>query len=152
MDLNKIYEAFKKLAETVKTVIKASMVENGIAEDSHIVEDLKSEAVGMDLVRVLIHDYYTYIESGSHYTQYPPPLEAIRAWCEEKLNTTDNNVVFAVREAIFKRGLKARPFVGDVSEAIDDLYEGFGDEVSEFFVRKLTRRWVSEELTHFSLL
>ena len=55
MDLNKIYEAFKKLAETVKTVIKASMVENGIAEDSHIVEDLKSEPVGMDLVRVLIH-------------------------------------------------------------------------------------------------
>ena len=63
MDLNKIYEAFKKLAETVKTVIKASMVENGIAEDSHIVEDLKSEAVGMDLVKVLIHDDYTYIES-----------------------------------------------------------------------------------------
>ena len=139
MDLNKIYEAFKKLAETVKTVIKASMVENGIAEDSHIVEDLKSEAVGIDLVKVLIHDYYAYINNGSHYTQYPPPLDAIRAWCEEKLNTTDNNVVFAVREAIFKRGIKARPFMGDIISAIDDLYESFGDEVFEIFCEEIDK-------------
>ena len=139
MDLNKIYDAFKKLAETVKTVIKASMVENGIAEDSHIVEDLKSEAVGMDLVRVLIHDYYAYINNGSHYTQYPPPIDAIRAWCEEKLHTTDNSVVFAVREAIFKRGLKARPFMGDVITAIDDLYESFGDEVFEIFCEEIDK-------------
>ena len=139
MDLNKIYDAFKKLAETVKTVIKASMVENGIAEDSHIVEDLRSEAVGMDLVRVLIHDYYAYINNGSHYTQYPPPIDAIRAWCEENLHTTDNSVVFAVREAIFKRGLKARPFMGDVISAIDDLYESFGDEVFEIFCEEIDK-------------
>lgn len=139
MDLNKIYDAFKKLAETVKTVIKASMVENGIAEDSHIVEDLKSEAVGMDLVRVMIHDYYAYINNGSHYTQYPPPIEPIRAWCEEKLHTTDNSVVFAVREAIFKRGLKARPFMGDIILAIDDLYESFGDEVFEIFCEEIDK-------------
>lgn len=139
MDLNKIYDAFKKLAETVKTVIKASMVENGIAEDSHIVEDLKSEAVGIDLVKVLIHDYYAYINNGSHYTQYPPPVDAIRAWCEEKLHTTDNSVVFAVREAIFKRGIKARPFMGDVILAIDDLYESFGDEVFEIFCEEIDK-------------
>ena len=139
MDLNKIYDAFKKLAETVKTVIKASMVENGVAEDSHIVEDLKSEAVGMDLVRVLIHDYYAYINNGSHYTQYPPPIDAIRAWCEEKLHTTDNSVVFAVREAIFKRGIKARPFMGDVITGIDDLYESFGDEVFEIFCEEIDK-------------
>lgn len=139
MDLNKIYDAFKKLAETVKTVIKASMVENGVAEDSHIVEDLKSEAVGMDLVKVLIHDYYAYINNGSHYTQYPPPIDAIRAWCEEKLHTTDNSVVFAVREAIFKRGIKARPFMGDIILAIDDLYESFGDEVFEIFCEEIDK-------------
>ena len=139
MDLNKIYEAFKKLAETVKTVIKASMVENGIAEDSHIVEDLTSEVVGIDLVKVLIHDYYAYINNGSHYTQYPPPLDAIRAWCEEKLHTTDNSVVFAVREAIFKRGIKARPFMGDIISAIDDLYESFGDEVFEIFCEEIDK-------------
>lgn len=139
MDLNKIYDAFKKLAETVKTVIKASMVENGIAEDSHIVEDLKSEAVGMDLVKVMIHDYYAYINNGSHYTQYPPPIEPIRAWCEEKLHTTDNSVVFAVREAIFKRGIKARPFMGDIISAIDDLYESFGDEVFEIFCEEIDK-------------
>lgn len=139
MDLNKIYDAFKKLAETVKTVIKTSMVENGIDENSHIVEDLKTEAVGMDLVKVLIHDYYAYINNGSHYTQYPPPIDAIRAWCEEKLHTTDNSVVFAVREAIFKRGLKARPFMGDIILAIDDLYESFGDEVFEIFCEEINK-------------
>ena len=133
MDLNKIYNAFNELAETVKTIIKTSMVDAGVDDDAHIIEDLKSEAVGMDLVKVLIHDYYAYINNGSHYTQYPPPIEAIRTWCEEKLNTTENSVVFAVREAIFQRGLKARPFMGDVILAIDDLYEDFGNEVFEIF-------------------
>lgn len=139
MDLNKIYEAFNKLAETVKTIIKASMTDAGVDENSHILNDLTSEAVGMDLVRVLIHDYYANINNGSHYTQYPPPIDAIRAWCEEKLHTTDNNVIFAVREAIFKRGLKARPFMGDVILAIDDLYESFGDEVFEIFCEEIDK-------------
>lgn len=139
MDLNKIYNAFNELAETVKTIIRTAMIENGVSEDAHIVEDLTSEAVGMDLVKVMIHDYYAYINNGSHYTQYPPPIEAIRGWCEEKLNTTDNNVVFAVREAIFQRGLKARPFMGDIILAIDDLYESFGDEVFEIFCEEINK-------------
>lgn len=139
MDLNKIYEAFKKLAETVKTIIKASMIDAGVDEQSHILNDFTSEAVGIDLVKVLIHDYYANINNGSHYTQYPPPIDAIRAWCEEKLHTTDNSVVFAVREAIFKRGLKARPFMGDIILAIDDLYESFGDEVFEIFCEEIDK-------------
>ena len=139
MDLDKIYKAFNELAETVKTIIKTSMVDAGVDEDAHIIEDLKSEAVGMDLVKVMIHDYYAYINNGSHYTQYPPPVEAIRTWCEEKLNTSDNSVVFAVREAIFQRGLKARPFMGDVILAIDDLYEDFGNEVFEIFCDEVNK-------------
>lgn len=139
MDLNKIYDAFKKLAETVKTIIKASMIDAGVDEQSHIINDFTSEAVGLDLVKVLIHDYYANINNGSHYTQYPPPIDAIRAWCEEKLHTTDNSVVFAVREAIFKRGLKARPFMGDIILAIDDLYESFGDEVFEIFCEEIDK-------------
>ena len=139
MDLNKIYDAFNELAETVKTIIRTAMIENGVDENAHIVEDLTSEAVGMDLVKVMIHDYYVYINNGSHYTQYPPPIEAIREWCEEKLNTTDNSVVFAVREAIFQRGLKARPFMGDIILAIDDIYESFGDEVFEIFCEEINK-------------
>ena len=139
MDLNKIYDAFNELAETVKTIIKTAMIDSGVDEEAHIIEDLKSEAVGMDLVKVLIHDYYAYINNGSHYTQYPPPIEAIRGWCEEKLNTTDNKVVFAVREAIFQRGLKARPFMGDIILAIDDLYDSFGEEVFEIFCEEVDK-------------
>lgn len=139
MDLNKIYDAFNELAETVKTIVRTAMIENGVDENAHIIEDLKSEAVGMDLVKVLIHDYYANINNESHYTQYPPPIEAIREWCEEKLNTTENSVVFAVREAIFKRGLKARPFMGDIILAIDDLYESFSDEVFEIFCEETNK-------------
>ena len=139
MDLNKIYNALNELAEAVKTIIKASMTDAGIDEQSHILKDLTSEVVGIDLVKVLIHDYYAYINNGSHYTQYPPPIDAIRAWCEEKLNTTDNNVIFAVREAIFKRGLKARPLVGDVESDVDELYEGFGDEVFGIFCEEVDK-------------
>ena len=139
MDLNKIYNAFNELAETVKTIIKTAMVDAGVDENAHIIEDLTSEAVGMDLVKVLIHDYYARINNGSNYTQYPPPIEAIRKWCEEKLNTTDNSVVFAVREAIFQRGITARPFMGDIILAIDDLYDSFGEEVYEIFCEEVDK-------------
>lgn len=139
MDLNRLYNALHELAETVKTIIKTSMTDAGVDTNSHILKDLTSEAVGLDLVKVMIHDYYAYINNGSHYTQYPPPIDAIRAWCEEKLHTTDNSVVFAVREAIFKRGIKARPFMGDIILAIDDMYEGFGDEVFGIFCEEIDK-------------
>ena len=139
MDLNRLKDALNELANTVKNIIKTSMVDAGVDENAHIIEDLKSEAVGMELIKVLIHDYYAYINNGSHYTQYPPPIEAIRSWCEEKLNTSDDSVVFAVREAIFQRGLKARPFMGDIILAIDDLYDSFGDEVFEIFCEEVNK-------------
>lgn len=139
MDLNKIYDAFNELAETVKTIIKTAMIENGVDEDAHIIEDLTSEAVGMDLVKVMIHDYYAYINNGSHYTTKYPPFQAIYDWCDEVLHDTDNSTVFAVREAIFQRGLKARPFMGDIILAIDDLYDSFGDEVFEIFCEEVNK-------------
>ena len=140
MDLSKIHEAFNNLAETVKKIIKESMVNAGVSEDAHIIEDLKSEAVGMDLIKVLIHDYYAYINNGSHYTAYPPPVEAIRSWCDETDGfDTENSTVFAVRQAIFKRGLTARPFMGDIILAIDDLYDTFGDEVYEIFCDEVNK-------------
>lgn len=139
MDLNKLHEALNSLAETVKTIIKTAMVNAGVDEDAHIIEDLTSEAVGMDLVKVLIHDYYARINNGSHYTTYPPPIEAISKWCEEKLHTTDNSVVFAVREAIFQRGITARPFMGDIILAIDDLYDSFGNDVFNIFCEEVDK-------------
>ena len=140
MDLNKIHEALNNLAETVKTIIKTSMVDAGVKEDAHIIEDLTSEAVGMDLVKVMIHEYYAYINNGSHYTTKPPPFQAIYDWCEETDGLdTDNSTVFAIRQAIFKRGLKARPFMGDVILAIDDLYGDFGDEVYDIFCDEVNK-------------
>ena len=140
MDLSKIHEAFNNLAETVKAIIKTSMVEAGVSEDAHIIEDLKSEAVGMDLIKVLIHDYYAYINNGSHYTTKPPPVEAIRTWCEETDGVdSDNSTVFAIRQAIFQRGLASRPFMGDVIEGIDDLYDTFGDEVFDIFCEEVDK-------------
>lgn len=140
MDLKRLHEALDKLAERVKTVIKTSMVDVGIKENAHIIEDLKSEAVGMDLVKVLIHDYYLYINDGSNYTNYPPPIEAIRKWCDETDGLdADNSTVFAIRQAIFKRGLRARPFMGDVDEGIDDLFDTFGEDVYEIFCNEVDK-------------
>lgn len=139
MDLNKIHEALNNLAETVKNIIKTSMADAGVNEDAHIIEDLTSEAVDMDLIKVLIHDYYQYINNGSHYTTKHPPFQAIYDWCDEVLHDTDNSTVFAVREAIFQRGLKARPFMGDIILAIDDLYDTFGDEVYEIFCDEVNK-------------
>lgn len=133
MDLNRIHNAFNELADTVKTIIKTAMVDAGVNEDAHIIEDLTSEAVGMELVKVMIHDYYANINNGSQYTTKHPPFQAIYDWCDEVLHDTDNSTIFAVREAIFQRGLKARPFMGDIKLAIDDLYDTFGDEVFEIF-------------------
>ena len=139
MDLNKLHEALNNLAESVKRAIRESMIENGLKEDAHIVEDLTSEAVGLDLVKVLIHDYYMYINNGSHYTTYPPPIDAIIKWCEEHGMETTNGEAYAIRQAIFKRGITARPFVGDAILAIDDLYDSFGNEVFNIFCEEVDK-------------
>lgn len=137
MDIEKIHRELENLANAVKATIRASMERNGVnprsnkntLSESDLYKELQSDAIGYELIRVLIHDYYVYINDGSKYTTKPPPVEAIRNWCRESGLKSDNSVVFAIREAIFQRGIEARPFMDEAWSDVDKLFDGFADRI-----------------------
>ena len=71
MQIEKIHEELALIAEQIKRIIQYSMEKNGVNDkimantlvDSHIYEDLEVKEEDEGLIKVLIHDYYQYIES-----------------------------------------------------------------------------------------
>lgn len=143
MDLNKLHKELENLADTIKTTIRVAMEKypnikgENTLKDSDIYNELKSDAVDLDLVKVLIHDYYIFINDGSHYTSTPPPIEAILQWCKKKGIDTTNGEAWAIREAIFQRGIAARPFFDEAWEEIDGLFDDFADKVMEILLEDI---------------
>ena len=143
MNLDKLHKELENLANTIKATIRAAMERHpnikgeNTLKDSDIFKDLKSDAVGLDLVKVLIHDYYIFINDGSHYTTKPPPIEAILQWCKKKNIDTTNGEAWAIRQAIFKRGIAARPFFDESWDEIDDLFDDFADRVLEILLEDI---------------
>lgn len=83
MDLNKIHEELGLIAEQVKRIIQLSMEKKNLV-DSHIYEDLDVSNADLELIKVLIHDYYQYIESGMEIGNWVS-AEYLLPWMRDKI-------------------------------------------------------------------
>lgn len=136
MDLDKLHKELENLANTIKATIRASMEKYPNLSESNIYKELKSDAVGYDLIKVLIHDYYIYIENGRRSGSFPPP-SAIAAWCKEIGIDDSNSTVYAICMSIYKGGIVARPFFDESWDEIDDLFDGFADRVMDILLEDI---------------
>ena len=91
---------------------------------------------------IILNDYLVFIENGRRKGAKMPPVEPIVRWARSKGIPTDNNTLWAIRRAISRDGVKARPFLNYVFEEIDyqwehevsdKLFETIMSEVDKFF-------------------
>lgn len=69
------------------------------------------------------NDYAQYIESGRKPHARKVPVEALREWARVKGIPTDNNVLYAIREAIYRDGISPRPILSIFSESLDKEWD-----------------------------
>lgn len=128
-------DAIRHIAEDLITVMRAVMdSDTGInvkagkntLTNSDIYNTLNSavQIAGDDIVvSLFINHYADYIESGRRKGATPPPFNAIAEWARRKGISTDNRVIWAIRQAIVRDGIAPRPIISVFFERIDNLFE-----------------------------
>ena len=145
MQLDKLHEELGLIAEQVKRCIQASMEKNGVNDkinentliDSHIYDELDVSDVDLELIKVLIYDYYQYIESGME----PGHLvdeEYLLPWMQDKGIPTDNNTLWHIQDSIYRFGISPRPFLDDAWAMVEDYWDDFADRIIEIMLEDIT--------------
>ena len=144
MQIDKLREAFGLLAEQAKRVIQASMEKNGINDkinvntlvDSHIYDEIDINVKDLDMVQVMVNDYYEYIESGMKPGHWVDEVYLI-PWMVDKGISTDNRTLSNIQYSIWKYGITERPFIDDAFEMLDDYFDEFADGVIKIMMEDI---------------
>lgn len=145
MQLDKLHEELGLIAEQVKRCIQASMEKNGVNDkinentliDSHIYDELDVSDVDLELIKVLINDYYQYIESGMEEGHWVDEKYLI-PWMQDKGISTDNNALWHIQDSIYRFGISPRPFLDDAWAMVDDYWDDFADRIIEIMLEDIT--------------
>ena len=144
-DLHKYLETIANEAKAILMSVMAS--EKGVNTkvgvntlvDGRIFQEIETDVEDVELVNLLVNDYIQYIESGRQPGSFPP-VSVIAKWAAEKGITTDNRVVWAICQSIYKNGIPARPLIdvkGGFWEQIDDAWEDWSKNIFEVLTEAL---------------
>lgn len=140
MDRQKIIKALQEVAEEAKAVMMSVLsselgvnkkVGRNTLVEGRIFQEVGCSVDDIELVKILVNDYIQYIESGRKAGSFPP-VDVIAKWAAEKGITTDNNVVWAICQSIYKNGIPARPLIdvsGGLWSQIDDAWGEWSDKI-----------------------
>lgn len=88
-----------------------------------------------------IADYYVYVETGRKPLAKKVPVKVLLKWMKKKGISTNNNAVWAIREAIYKNGIRPRPFLDKaqdrVSGILDTYTQVLGQEILDTYTKKV---------------
>lgn len=126
-----VKEILDGIAAECKLLFKQAITAHGFNDKPHakkdtltgskLYEEIETKSDGNGLIEILVNDYIDYIQRGRKgYGEVPkkdrkpgtfPPVDVIADWAAEKGITTDNSVVWAICQSIYKNGIKPRPIV-----------------------------------------
>lgn len=148
VDRQRIYDAVKAIAEEAKAVMMSVLAsELGVNKkvgrntlvEGRIFQEVGCNVEDIELVSILVNDYIQYIESGRRPGSFPP-VSVIAKWAAEKGITTDNRVVWAICQNIYKEGIAPRPII-DASngfwEQIDQEWDNWSSKIFEAITEQI---------------
>ena len=144
MQIDKIIEAIELLGEQCKRCIQFSMEKNGVNDkigtntlvDSHIYDEIGVNVSDMELITILVNDYYQYIESGME-TGHWVDEKYLIPWMQDKGISTDNNTLYNIQYSIWKWGISPRPFMDEAWDMLDEYWEDFSNKIIEILLEDM---------------
>lgn len=132
--------AFKLIADDISYIWKKCLAQYNL-DDSNLANDTETNT---QFPNILFHynDYAEYIENGRKPHTNKVPLYALLDWAKRKGIPTDNNTLYAIRESIYKNGIKPRNILTTFYDAIDKefddtyadiLFESIIEQLNEYF-------------------
>lgn len=85
------------------------------------------------------NDYMQYIESGRRAGARKVPVDALRKWAVKKGIPTDNRVIYAIRESIYRNGIPARPITPHFEGELDESWNEWADRIFDEITNRLDK-------------
>lgn len=143
-----LYEFGKDIAKIVRMVMESNVgvnqkVGRNTLTDSNIYRELvvMSTNNGDLIFDIVLNDYIEFIESGRRKGAKMPPVEAIESWYRQKFGETpDNNTLWAIRKAIARDGIEARPIMARVFDELDNAWDNsWADRLFDIIMEQVTK-------------
>lgn len=83
------------------------------------------------------NDYLEWIESGRKKKARKVPVKALVEWAIERRIDTDNETIYAIREAIYRDGIPPRPILSPFSDELDKQWEEWSEKIFEAISERL---------------
>ena len=128
-------EISEKLLDEVLTATKVLMEDYKNLKNSNLANTLEWKYKDNQFI-LMANDYFQWIDTGRKRGARKVPIEALIPWMKRKnivprKGQTYNSVAYAIQQAIFKAGIKARPFTQRIIEqSIDMLSEEMAVQLS----------------------
>lgn len=125
-------------AEFVVQIQAAAQNRSGAAipAKSTLIESFSFDIENLETININGTDYVKYVEAGRRPGVRRVPIRALLAWIEKykaRLNNVPNDMAgrtrmaFAIQSAIFRRGLRRRPFIDTAVESAIKTIDPFAD-------------------------
>lgn len=144
-----ILTAIKSLADEIVELVHSIMSsEAGVNKkigkntliDSEVYRSVRSEinVSQSAIIDTLLNNYITDIEKGRPAGAKKIPINVLRDWASRKGISTDNSVLYAIQNAIFRDGIEGRPIL---ARTFAEIERAIGEKI-EYRISEL----ISEQL------
>lgn len=143
-DAKRIY--LSQIAKELESVTRFALVKSATRNNpgrnslasSNLFNSIEAELTD-DGINLLANYYWLFVDSGTK-AGHTPPFSAIYLWAirykiQPRAGQTREQMVQAIRQAIRKRGIQARPFVEPATELAIKFINPFSDEFADQLIK-----------------
>lgn len=140
---NIVREIANDIKRLVQEVMSSNLMVNSKTNsntiiDSNIFRQVKADGSDDFIFNFYLNDYVQYIENGRRPNGKFPPVEPIVRWARSRGIPTDNSTIFLIRRSIAKEGIRPRPFIEQVFEDMDKIWEnGWSERIFDKITEQL---------------
>lgn len=117
-----ILALFRLILETDQYGVNEKVGKNTLKDsDLHRTANIQSDRI--EDYNLFYNDYLEYIESGRKPFARKVPVQALIQWARRKGIPDDSSTIYAIRESIYKYGIKARKILQYFEQELDELWE-----------------------------
>lgn len=140
-----ILALFKLILETDQYGVNNKVGKNTLADsDLHRTANIQSDKI--EEYNLFYNDYLDYIESGRKPFARKVPVDALVRWAKRKGIPDDSSTIYAIRESIYQKGIKARPIIEHFERELDELFDStLSDRIFTTITSQLDRIFNSNQ-------
>lgn len=91
--------------------------------DSNLHKEAKVESNSIENFNLFYNDYLDTIEKGKKPFTEKVSVQALVSWAKRKGISSDSKTIYAIRESIYKYGIKARPLLVHFERELDEIFD-----------------------------